>query len=189
MLLWLNNNLSFEKLNHFIITLINKITQIIPDLKFLVKAIVKDFICTIPGGIEENSYNERIKNINSNIFGFIYTLNKEIKGKNISFNIINISYDYDDLKSILHIIEDKYQKKKKVINNNTNNNNNIKKVFGNKDKDKEKDKNASLKSKDILIKEFLSLKPAQTIIINDINETDFINPNVQEIIESLNKKN
>ena len=189
MLLWLNNNLSFEKLNHFIITLINKITQIIPDLKFLVKAIVKDFICTIPGGIDENSYNERIKNVNSNIFGFIYILNKEIKGKNISFNIMNISYDYDDLKSILHIIEDKYQKKKKVINNNTNNNNNIKKVFGNKDKDKEKDKNASLKSKDILIKEFLSLKPAQTIIINDINETDFINPNVQEIIESLNKKN
>jgi hypothetical protein len=102
---------------------------------------------------------------------------------------MNISYDYDDLKSILHIIEDKYQKKKKVINNNTNNNNNIKKVFGNKEKDKDKDKNASLKSKDILIKEFLSLKPAQTIIINDINEIDFINPNVKEIIESLNKKN
>ena len=190
MLLWLNNNLSFEKLNHFIIELINKIKQIIPDLQFLVKAILKEIICSIPDEIDENSYNERIKNINSNILGFIYTLNKEIKGKNISFNIVNISYDYDDLKSILHIIEEKYQKKKKIINNNNNNNNNnIKKVFGNKEKDKDKDKNASLKSKDILIKEFLSLKPAQTIIINDINEIDFINPNVKEIIESLNKKN
>ena len=190
MLLWLNNNLSFEKLNHFIIELINKIKQIIPDLQFLVKAILKEIICSIPDEIDENSYNERIKNINSNILGFIYTLNKEIKGKNISFNIVNISNDYDDLKSILHIIEEKYQKKKKIINNNNNNNNNnIKKVFGNKEKDKDKDKNASLKSKDILIKEFLSLKPAQTIIINDINEIDFINPNVKEIIESLNKKN
>ena len=105
---------------------------------------------------------------------------------NISFNIFNISYNYDDLKSILHIIEDKYQKKKKNINNP--NNNIIKKVFGNKEKDKDKDKNPSIKPKDILIKEFLSLKPAQSIIINDINETDLMNQNVKEIIETLNKK-
>ena len=186
MLLWLNNNLSFEKLNHFIIELINKIKQIIPELKFLVKVILKEMICSFPEGIDENSCNERIKNVNSNIFGFIYTLNKEIKGKNISFNIFNISYNYDDLKSILHIIEDKYQKKKKNINNP--NNNIIKKVFGNKEKDKDKDKNPSIKPKDILIKEFLSLKPAQSIIINDINETDLMNQNVKEIIETLNKK-
>ena len=186
MLLWLNNNLSFEKLNHFIIELINKIKQIIPELKFVVKVILKEMICSFPEGIDENSCNERIKNVNSNIFGFIYTLNKEIKGKNISFNIFNISYNYDDLKSILHIIEDKYQKKKKNINNP--NNNIIKKVFGNKEKDKDKDKNPSIKPKDILIKEFLSLKPAQSIIINDINETDLMNQNVKEIIETLNKK-
>ena len=178
LLIWLSNDFSFETLNHLIIQLIIKVNQIISDLYFTVKAILKDLICAFPYDIDDNLCKERIKNINSEIFGFVYCLNKEFKGKNISFNIFNITYNYENLKSILLFMEGKYQKKKKIVNVGKKNN---------KEKEKEKEKNSN-KLKDILVKEFLNLKPAQTIIINDIFETDLNNEKVKEIIETISKK-